>query len=499
MTGMRAFTRRFRFIAPGGQLSEGIIGLILACAIVFGGLAGSSPTIGRMGVGIAGGLVLFLIASTGRLTALRLTLVFLVFLGFIRRLLIPFAGWSEQDPLLLVGPAAAGMIWLSGRRDVPLRKDPITFFSVLFLVWSIAQMLSPYSQGILIDAKGLLFWVPPLMWVFVGRTFPIETHLKIVDLILLTAVAVCLHGLYHSFIGFFPFEYTWVGVSQIGPALFFEDFQVKPFASLTSPQEYGAFLAVTLSFLYGTILGRRPHRALRILFFVPLVVALFLMGTRHIFVLFLAMMLITSMVWARNFGVRLAVGALAIAVIGALQLEVLPREYGDGPIATAVEHQINGLYDPSASTAPLHRQLILNGIELAIENPLGLGLSVSNLAALKGGKLQAGTEWDFSNVFVSFGLPLGILYLVFILSLFVIASKRFAFHRSSYTIGCIGVLIVNLGHLWSGGLYTVSAITFLMIGGLTRPQEELTVDPLPSSAMDRAGYASRPVLEPEPA
>lgn len=458
-----------RLFAPGSSMSELVLVLVIASGIAIGFVAVRQPTIARLLVGIFGGVIFFIISMNGRFTALKLSLVFLVFLGLIRRLLIPLAGWSEQDPLLLVGPGCAFMIWLNSRDRTPKRRDALTLLTIFFFVWSVGQIFNP-AQGTLLDgALGALFWVPPLLWFFVGRTFSERAHRSVAVMLIALAVPVALHGLRQTYFGLFSFEYTWLGVSNIGGSIFFENFKIRSFGPLVSPQEYGAFLAVAMTFLWGTILAKHSRRWARVGLLGFLGFALFMQGSRSIFLLTLAMFAITVVVWTRNVGLKI----LVIFGIGTLVflLRMIPAPASDGTTAAsaAITHQLSGLLNPKDSTAGLHANMISNGFNAAWDHPLGLGTApTSQVVISRGGTSTKSTEFDIANVFVALGIPVGLTYMLFLIMLFAAATRRFRAERSAFNISLLGIFVVVFGNIWSGGLYAVSSILWFSMGGLSR-------------------------------
>lgn len=477
---MTATLRRLRFprlLSPTAPVTELALALVLTLGITLGATVSRSEGMARYLVGGLGGIILFVISTTGRLTALRLAVLWLTFLGLTRRILIPFAGWSDNDPLLLVGPAVAAMLWLSGRKRAPKRRDGLTAAVLFFLFWTAAQVFNPLQGSLLNGLLGLIFWLPPLLWFFVGRTFALRTHVKIVTLIVVLAIPVALHGQRQVYFGLFPFEYTWLGFSDFGAAVFVNGFNVRPFASMTSPQEYGAFLAFALPFLWATILARHRFLFLRIGLFGFLGWALFMQGTRSIFAFFVISLGLTAIVWARG-AMRVAVLAILIGIAGWVQTLEPPSNPGQGLAQGLIHHQLSGLLDPfgagSDSTAGIHRRLILNGFERAWDQPMGFGLSSTTIVYLRDGAKfnPLATEADFGEVFVSFGIPAGIAYLFFIVMAFAAAARRFRANRSPYSLAVIGVLVAGIGHIWTGGLYAVSSFMWFTLGGLTRPAHE---------------------------
>lgn len=464
-----------RLFGPGSQVSEIALLTILSLAIGFGAVAGRQASVARLAVGALGGILFFLISISGRLTAVRLSIVWLIFMGLVRRLLIPFAGWSEQDPLLLVGPACAVMIWMNGRKESPATKvDFLTFGAVILLFTATAQIFNPLQDTILDGAYGAIFWIPPILWFFAGRTLNIANHKKLMNLIIVLAIPVAVHGLYQTYFGFLPFELTWIGVSSFGEAIFYEGFKIRSFSTLTSPQEYGQLLAFAAVTLYSTILaghGRKIWRSILLLF---LLWAMFLQGSRGIFGFFIVSMVVITIVRTRNLGIKLSlVSVVSIALI--LGQSVQPPQVVEGGTGHIIRHQLHGLLNPTSQegTGPLHFLLITRGFQRSIENPMGLGTSPATIVQIKKGETEtASTENDVSTVFVSFGIPAGIFFLFFVFYLYFRAVRRYRITRSAYALGVLGIFLAFVGQIWSGPSYAVSSFLWLTIGGLARPDDE---------------------------
>lgn len=483
-TARQKLPRLSAFSIPGRTAR--VLALIVALAAMVGALSVGMTTVARFIVGGLGGVVFFVIATSSRYTALRLIVVWLIFLGLIRRFLIPFAGWSDQDPLIMVGPAAAVMIWLNGRHDSPPRRDPLTISVVFFLLWSMGQIVNPSGGPLMQSMFQALWWIGPLLWFFVGKTFPVSAHEKVVGLVTVLAIPVAVHGLYQTYVGLLPFEYTWLGVSDFGPSIFYEGFKIRSFSTLGSPQEYGAVLAFALAFIWASILAGEGKRGWKLAAFTFLTVALFLQGGRSAFGFFLLMVGVTTLIWIKEPGKKLALLAAALALVGLLSNASAPQISGASGAAVAARHQIEGLLAPTQSTLPLHLALIGIGFEKSFDHPLGLGIGplAGAAAGEELGLPQTSTENDVAQTFMVLGLPAGLVYVAFLIMLYAAAGRRFRLLRSAYSLGVIGVLVAATFQLWGGRMYAFSALVWFTLGGLTRPVEEALLEP--SEALDGA-------------
>ena len=449
---------------------------ILVLVAVAAALIGiQAPTAGRALIGLFGFAVFVLIAMRNRRGALAMVFVFLILLGFIRRALIPFTGWADNDPLLLVSPAAAFVFWYLGRGVRP-RRGFMSSAAAVLLLWCIGQLLNPNEPDFVIALQSLLFYITPVLWFFAGRTFESDDHEVILRLIFWMNVPVVALGLYHSFGRFFPFELTWVGVSHQGPAIFLPGFQVRPFSTLTSPQEYGFFLAFALMVIWGRLLHRPRHPLVLGGAFFITAAALFLQASRSIFLLFLIGVAVTSLLRYRSpFTVLclLLVAGLLVAYANGVRGTVTEETDVVKPTKSAwqalVDHELVGLSDPSSGTGPVHVDLVTTGLTTGIENPLGLGVSHGSIAEVKSapGRFFS-SESDIGNVAAGLGVFAGLTLLFFIVVSVMIAFRVEIARPSARHLTVVGFCVVSFGQWATGGLYATSSILWFFLGGLAR-------------------------------
>lgn len=434
--------------------------------------------VARYVIGIFGLLVLALVTTSDRDTAFTLILVWLVMLGFLRRILIPFAGWSTQDPFLLVSPAAAVMLWLQGARNNPPPRTMLSSIAIFLSFTALAQAVNP-STAFLVGIQGTLFYLTPLLWFFVGRTLDGNQHDRMLRVIFLMSFPVMALGFYQTFVGLLPFEYTWLDVSGQGAAIFLEGFKIRPFSTLVSPQEYGYFMSFTCVIVWGTMINRR--RGIRWLpLFAITVIALFYQGSRGILLFFLLAMAVMAIFRTRSFAVALlAVSLFAGGIMFAVRnpaSSVIQQQPSasttedDQSLASALtEHQIEGITDPSQSTAPIHVDIIVEAFGVAFRNPLGLGVGATSIAGYKGGEKAAiSSENDIAQVFAALGLFAGLGLAVFIMLGIATAIRLYARDRSARHLIWLGMLIAALTQWWSGQLYATSSMLFIALGGIAR-------------------------------
>lgn len=460
------------------QLPEGPRNLVLAVgAAGVAAVASQVESVARVAVGGLGLFVIILIALSDRDLALVSITIWMVFLGFIRRALIPFAGWSPQDPLLLVSPAVAMVLLITARRFGPPPRTLQASVAAFLLLWSGSQVFNPNEASLLAPVQASLFYVTPALWFFVGRTLTLEQHDRVIKVIFWATIPVVALGLYQSFVGLLPFEYTWVGVSDIGPAVFLPGFVIRPFSTLVSPQEYGIFLAMALAVIWVRIMTTRSHRGWLIGYFLITVVALFLQASRTTFLIFLMMTAILTVVRLRSLAVLMATVALGFALVfyslsnpvsGPIEEDAPAEAQGVNPGAN-ISHQLSGLTNPSGSTAPLHISLILDGFQIGLTNPLGVGASHATIASdvFNTDEFKS-AENDVANTMAALGLPAGLALVLFMFTGLGGARRLYRAHGDTRYLIWLGFGIACFFNWYVGGQYTTTMILWMSMGGVAR-------------------------------
>ena len=466
-----------RVLHPSRRVEAGWIAAAACLGVVVGVAATAAPIAARGLAGVSVMIAYLVIALRDRDLGIGLALGFLMYLGLIRRALIPFIGWPAFVPLLLLGPACAAILIVTARR-----RPRATGMSAVGLVLGmivLVQVLNPTNTDLFSALLATLFWLGPLLWFFVGRTMNdarLERSMRVVTIAL---VPIIVHGLLQSFGTFLPFEYTWVGVSGFGDAIFLDGFKIRPFSTLVSPQEYGYVLSFGLQVIWARLLlGDGKRGRLGGLFAVG-TAALFLQASRGIFLFFVIASMVTAVARMRTIGARMVtISALVIIVAaGAMQASGsgLPSTGSGGGSSSAVSlarHQVNGFLAPQESTLPLHAELVAGAFATAAERPLGVGLSEGSIAEQKArGDSSANPENDIATVFLSLGVPGGVIFLAFMVMGIARAARRFRRARTAMSLAALGVTVAFITQWWSGQMYAASALLWLILGWLARPEE----------------------------
>ena len=460
----------------------------------------------RFAIAVTIGLLLIALAVVNIRVAIIGTLIYLVFMGDIRRMLIPSVGWSAEDPLLIVGPAFALILfayaWSSNAIEVntPLAGWILGLTGIMML-----QMINPRQGGLIVGVSGALFYIIPLLWYWIGRTYATSAYIRQVlfSVVVPLGVLATVAGLFQTFYGFLPYQEIWTDVIAT-PYLLGSDGIEKPFSFFASPTEHDNFVLTALAILVAALIHRRQYSLL--LLIVPMLAVIFLGGSRGP----VAKLLVTTAgLWAvvgTNLFTWIVRGLLAL-VLGVVALSwgvsSLDVQGANERVEFRIERQQQGLLETKAGggSAANHLNMIGFGILRGVQTPLGFGLGSTTEAGAKYGGGVGSTEVDVSDMFLATGVVGGAIYLIIF---FLIIRSAFQFWtdtRSLLALCLAGVLAINF-FLWlSGGQYAVGTLLWFLIGALDRlhnvPTED---DPESIATSDESPPApdTAPAPDPQP-
>ncbi|WP_159882565.1 hypothetical protein [Paenibacillus puerhi] len=400
-------------------------------------------------------------------------LVYLPFLGFFRRMLIPVSGWSSYDPLVIFAPVVIlmmGFFWMYrtyiGRQGIPKEDDTYLFKLVRWMIIiDLIQVVNPLQGSILTGFGGIMFYVVPLFWMVLSRLYMTEVWLKrIYGTICGIAVIASLYGLKQITYGFAQFERIWIEIAGYA-ALIIGDGS-RAFSFFTNAAEYTSFLVVSVVILWVYLLrGHVVQRLCAVLILPLLLYSIFMQSSRTpVFLTALALAVVT-VVHAKTTAGRLLSLLIMAGVLMAAFMGISRIESSNELIA----HQVNGLANPldeEHSTAGIHAAMFVNGMIKGVMNPIGHGLGSTTLAGAKLSDSGDSSEVDLSNMMISTGILGGLVY-----GLILLETLRRAFkmaHSQTTVLIILGILIATIGAWSNGGNYSVCALIWLSIGFLDK-------------------------------
>ena len=399
--------------------------------------------------------------------------VYLAVLGDYRRYAAHFEGFPANDPLLLVGPAAA--LFLLGRALLDRRIGASSILSKLIIVLMLlmtVEIFNPLQGGFAVGAAGALFYLAPLLWFWVGRTYADREVMQFFMFRVLVTLGViaAVWGLYQTYFGLLRFEQEWVEQSGY-QALQISDQVLRAIGFFTSSAEFQRCLIVTSVIVWAAwVIRRSPLIAL-----LPLtLLTIFLSAARGPVVMVIGASVLVWAISARNTVTWAPRFAVAGALGGAMLVMLLTFAQAtsiSGRLAPIVSRQVEGLLnpiDPEKSTAVGHAQLVKSGLMAGFTAPAGIGLGATTLAAAKYGGQAASTEFDLSNVMVSLGILGGVLYVVVVTTAIASAVRWWKRERSDVALATVGVLTGTLGGWLIGGEYSMVAIVWFCVGVMDR-------------------------------
>ena len=266
-------------------------------------------------------------------------LTYAFFNGEIRRIINSLFGWPAIDPMLLLMPAVAtifGMsVLLRDKVDTPISRLVLILIGLMGL-----EIFNPLQGGLKVGLAGAFFYIPPLMFFWLGRRYATPAFIErlLYKLVLPIAVLAAIAGSMQTFIGFAPWEQAWIDHVSSSYAALNVGGYIRPFAFFTSSAGYGTVLCIGSAIaLAGVWLGHRQAAPALI----PLLPALVLTSQRGSIVKLLVAGLV---VWALQRGggkgwyLRVTLAGLAAA---GLLVFVLPHLMPSNSDSGQVECPVN--------------------------------------------------------------------------------------------------------------------------------------------------------------
>jgi hypothetical protein len=402
-------------------------------------------------------------------------IAYLLFLGDIRRIWSWIYGFPTNDPLIVVGALFAIVV------AVPLFfrlrvSDTLSKICLGLVIVMSLQIVNPAQGGLLTGVTGVIYIMSPVLWFWIGRTYGSETMMRtVLQRVLLPAGLIAsAYGYYQMTVGLPPWQTAWVQHVGKSYAALHLGGSIRAIGFSPSSSEYTDMLGMaTLVALTGFFAGRR-------IMIVPLAVllpSLFLGGSRGAFVrvLIAGAMAFSFTGRDRRPSTLRFVAAIALGVCG---LAVVLSGYGKASTEkaktasqAAIQHQVSGLSDPLHSTAVGHGSQIYYGALVALKHPAGFGLGSTSIAA----KFSSGedadatfSEFDVTDMFLSCGLPGGLLYVAFILYMYRASIRYIRLGAQDLSLPVFAMLAAYLGDWLFPGEYANGPILWLACGCVIR-------------------------------
>ncbi|WP_112182081.1 hypothetical protein [Paraliobacillus zengyii] len=399
-----------------------------------------------------------------------LLIIYLVFMGLIRRALIPIAGWSGFDPLLILGPVltvllALIMFWEHKKTPLVVRESPDKLMTLLFLIGCF-QVVNPLSGGPITGLIASMYILIPWLWYYISfYNFNKDNIRIIVNIIQVTGTIIASYLIYQTFFGLLPFEMAWVEISGYA-ALYLAEDRVRAIGTFPSAQESVYFVMITFIVAFSRMIVDKNKLLHVLIVIVTLASIIFASSRTIIFFMILASILIIVMT-RRNLMSRVV--ACITSLIGVFLIWLLlplvnPNWFGIAE--PTIEHMIAGLIDPLSEdqTGVGHINRFTDGMMTLFQNPAGHGIaSITKAADKVAGSTAMSTEVDISNMIVGLGLG-GIIYMIIIGLTIYRVIWLVNYQKSIEMVATLGILVGSLGQWINGGFYLTPIIIWMLIG-----------------------------------
>lgn len=408
-----------------------------------------------------------------------LMLVFLPLLGFIRRVLISVAGLAAFDPVVLIAPAAALILFAAALWKFPRAFESLTArLAGALMVVVLYQAVNPLQGNLLVGFAGAMFFVTPLLWFFVGKRYGDMEAFTGVEKILVAMGLVCgIYGLWQNFMGFFPFEEAWVQAVRDKYVTLVAYGKIRAFSTFASCQEFANFMAAVLVICGSKIIFRDRYRYLYLGLGAIAAACIVYSGIRGIVVMLAlssaAVILFRN--YRRPLKVLISITAIVLALFAFVSvITSIKFSEKDAPI---INHLAGGLTDPmnpGKSSLVHHLDSLERGVRIGTSSPLGYGAGSTNLGGAKFGGISISAEVDLVDVLMAAGWAGGMVYFAIVAVLVIQAVRlNLLFPGSRQYLVALWILLLTGGQWLNGGNYFLTCLIWLLAGWIDNRHLEM--------------------------
>jgi hypothetical protein len=431
-------------------------------------------------------VVLLILWRISRTLAMCATFAYLTLLGDIRRIVDMSAGSAGLDPLLIVG--AIFSLYLALPLFFNLRlTDKLSKIVIALLGVMILEIFNPKQGSLFVGISAGLFWVVPIFWFWIGRSYATEEMVSkiLLGVIAPLGIAAAFLGLYQNFVGFLPWEQAWINTAIASgyTALSLGYGKIRAFGFSVSAVEFVISMVVTTMIIAPLIKSKKAIYSI----FLPVLFAAIFLGSSRTAIL--RVIFGFAAIWSvRGYAERrgkvvprmilafvLGLGALGYSVSHVASDEAtLTDKSSKADVSTS--HVVQGLADPvNHSTAGVHTAMFTYGIISGFTNPVGYGLGSVTLAADKfggGDNTMGSSEIDVSDSFIALGLIGGICFVLMMVYTVRYLLEYLTHGKKNLTYMLVGIFAATLGGWIAQGQYALAPLLCFLIGFLTKQHLE---------------------------
>ncbi len=372
-------------------------------------------------------LVLLLLAVLGLAClaprrGVYILLVFMPFMYFIRRLVLNFQEFDSRDPILIF-PAVTSMFMFLG---VLIFFNALLFRYMqggallkavsLLMFYLGLEIFNPLQGNILVGLAGAMYFLAPMTWCFLGLLMTREDMARIFRIVIWLGFITALYGLYQHFVGLSAAE-----IYELKSKKFFKTFgsvdTVRIMSTFSSLGDFSLYLLVAAYLSFASFW--RTKKKLFLLFIALLeVYTMVWMAVRTAFLLLafsVTMFLVVKGGSRRQAVFRGALAVFVFTVVYGILGTYNPEKMYDQQFSTNpyIVHTLSGVTHPTQENTFQGR---LGNWRLIVTNALthdwvghGLGSTTPAARKFEGGK-QYETDSYFFELFYGSGLLAPILF-----------------------------------------------------------------------------------------
>jgi hypothetical protein len=449
----------------------GLVTSVLLLCIVIGSLGVFLQP--RLVVAAALGILMVTSALVRPKAAIVLLMIWLPLVGDVRRIVSVELGYSQTDPLLLIGPATAGLLLLQATKRRTLRIDTrLSLLVTLLGALMVVQVVNPAQGGPIVGLGGLFFYLPAVLWFWLGTAYGDPAFVRKLLLFVVVPVGMLASG--YAFVqvtaGFPGFQQSWF--DQVEYAALNVRGNIRPFAFFPSSAELSTYARIGCVVLIAYAAANR--RLSPVLVALPLFAGVFIVGARGSLILLVLALGLCLSVLTRHRQLwlpLLAVSVVAAGLAGRFLLERVALLPASGTTQSIIQHQTGGLlnpFDERESTLVLHLEIMIDGFARAFRMPFGYGTGATSQAADVLGGIGGATEVDISDMFVALGIVGGMLFIGIIVAVLRDGFFLWSARRDFFALAILALTVSMLSAWMTAGQYSTFALLWFLIGALDR-------------------------------
>ena len=443
-------------------------------------------------------------AVVDRVAAISAGILVLLLQGFIRRAVEYVVGPPRGlDPFLALLPlVTVGFVAIAARRGAFRDRSPLASAVLVLTVLGVVGALNPLQGSPSAAAIGLVIFVTPVAWFWVGRGLGDDRVLRAVLVTTgLVAFASALYALRQADGRFFAIDQYWIDNLEGYTTIRVGGGTVRPFGFSNSAAEFGKILGYAVVCLAAVGARRRGlPRVAAVVVAVPILVGLALSGLRTTTVL--TVVAVALLIALRR---RASLRRLVLFGVGGLVALVLAVGLLGGGTVTGsggerlVARQVSGVADPfdeRDSSLGAHVEQVARVYATLPSNPAGSGTATITIAGKRfGTALQS--DVDPADAVLAFGLVGFVAYVLLAVRLVGSAVHLARVRTDALALCALGILAVSALQWMNGNLYVASALAWFTFGWMDRasptpddddaPVDDASLGAVPSAGMRPPG------------